>query len=202
VRRATSVFRFTAKLGLGLAAASASFAQVATADETAETHPRDIPPALYREPMTQADVSLEWYTYMGLLMFVHAEDRKPGLGVDLAAQEYDLGIGEATALVQAVRDVTENTERSRPPISICRAGISSGQAYVDWWASYEKEVRSYRQETVAALIEAVGKPIWEASLERKYLVWLSGGGLGDRINFRKQIEVAPYTIWMRGWCGG
>ncbi len=200
--RAISVFRFSAEVGLGLAVASALFAQGATRHETAETHPRDIRPALYREPLTQADVALEWYTYMSLSTFVHAEEGKPGLGVDLAAQEYDLGIAEATALVQAVRDVTESAERLSPPITICRAGIFSGQAYIDWWASYEEEVRAYRQETVAALIEAVGKPIWEASLERKYLAWLRGDGLGDRINFRKQIEVAPYTVWMRGWCGG
>ena len=147
VRRALSVFRFTAEVGLGLAVASVSF-QLAAANET-ETHPREIPPALYREPLTQADVSLEWYTYMSFSTFVNAEKAKPGLGIDLAAQQYALGMAEATALVDAVRDV-----------------------------------------------------IWEASLERNYLAWLRGDGLGDRINFRRQIEAAPYAVWLRGWCGG
>ena len=73
---------------------------------------------------------------------------------------------------------------------------------MDWWESYEKAQHSYRQEAVAALIEAVGKPIWEASLERLYLPWLRDEGLSERINFQRQIEVAPYTVWMRGWCVG
>ena len=193
-----SAFCFAAEMSLGLVA----LAQTAMADETVVTHPRDVPPTLYREPMTQADVSLEWYTYMSLSTLVHAEDGEPGLGVDLAAREHGLEIAQATALVRALSDVMERTKRLTPRITICRAGISSGQAYIAWWESYEEAVRAYRQETVDALVRAVDRSIWEASLERNYLPWLRGDGLGDRINFRKQIEVAPYTVWMRGWCGG
>jgi hypothetical protein len=133
---------------------------------------------------------------------VRTEDRKPGLGVALAAQEHGLGVPEATALVQVLRDVGEQAEKLAPRVAICTAGVSSDQDYVDWWTRYEDEVRSYRRATIDALVRAIDSSIWEASLERMYLPWLRGDGLGDRINFQKQVDVADYTIWMRGWCGG
>jgi hypothetical protein len=194
--------RFAIEISIGLIATSTSFAQTPLTDKTAVIHPRDIAAALYREPMTQSDISLEWYTYMSLAALVHAEDSKPGLGVALAAEDHGLGIPEATGLVQVLRDVGERTERLALRVSICRAAISSGQDYVGWWARYEDEVRSHRRATIDALVREIDSSIWEASLEPKYLPWLRGDGLGDRINFQKQVDVADYTIWMRGWCGG
>jgi hypothetical protein len=147
--------------------------------------------------MTQSDMSLEWHTYVSLVALVHFEDRKPGLVVALAAQEYGLDMREATALIQSLRDVGEKTDKLMPRVSICSAGISSAQAYVDWWARYEEEVNSYRLATIGALAKTIDSSIWEAAVAQKYLPWLRGDGLGDRISFRKQVAVADYAIWLR-----
>ena len=106
--------RLAVEISIGLIATSTSLAQSPLTDKTAVIHPRDIPPALYREPMTQSDMSLEWYTYMSLRGLVHAEDRRPGLGVGLTAQEQGIGITQATALVNAMSDDEEQKEIKAP----------------------------------------------------------------------------------------
>jgi hypothetical protein len=194
--------RFAAEVSIGLIVTSTLLAQSVPADKTAVIHPRDVTPALYREPMTQTDISLEWYAYTRLHTFVHAEDREPGLGVALAAQGYGLQTAQATALVQVLRDVKQQTDRLSPPVTVCSAGIASARDYVSWWAGYDEAVRSYRRSTIEILAQQIDPQIWQASLERAYLPWLRGDGLGDRINFQKQVDVADYTIWMRGWCEG
>ena len=63
-------------------------------------HPRDIPPELYREPvLTYTDVSLEWYAYRWLVVFVLSEDEIPGMGLDLTTQKYGLTRSEAATLL-------------------------------------------------------------------------------------------------------
>lgn len=105
----TARAQFAIGLCMVLIATTPSLAQSPRSDQATAINPRDIAPRLYREPMTQSDMALEWYAYWrSLAAFVHFEDHGRGVGV----------------------------------------------------------------------------------------------GLGDRINFRKQVDVADYTVWMRGWCGG
>ena len=167
------------------------------------THFLDIPPRLYRVPMTRADTTPEWLAFSKLVGFSLFEDDRPGLGVNITTERYGLTESQAAELLQAVREVRAEMNDSGPkPRSICNAGISSGPDYLEWWAQFEKEIKAHRQAMVDALVSRVDQSIWEPVIQFHFMQWLGPGDVisGEKMSYQKQIELADYRVWMRQIC--
>jgi hypothetical protein len=90
---------------------------------------------------------------------------------------------------------------------IASATLFARPAVAEEWYMYISLSRPVRIEDrnpgfgVALASQDYGLTTVGARAERRSLPLLRGDGLGDRINHRKQVEVADFSIWMRGWCG-
>ena len=88
---------FVVAVGVGAVASSSALAQTSEVHEEPATRFLDIPPRLYREPLTRADTTPEWLALSKLVGFGLSEDDRPGSGVNLTTQRYGLAKSEATA---------------------------------------------------------------------------------------------------------
>ena len=165
------------------------------------TRPRCIPQVLYVEPVPRSETSAEWRAYLSLLQHVGLEDHQPGFGFAAISRDYELAISESLGLLKALRRVQSEMAVSEPKAgSICDAGISSAEDFVDWWAQFDAEMRAHRDATVDALVAAVGPTVWEVVMEREYPRWLASEDFGQKVNRRKQVELRDYRIWMSSMC--
>ena len=167
------------------------------------THFLDIPPRLYRVPVTRADTTPEWLAFSRLVGFSRFEDDRPGLGVNITTERYGLTGSQATELLQAAREVRAEMNDSGPkPRSICNAGISSAQDYLDWWSEFEEKIKAHRRAMVDALVSKVDASLWEPVIQSHFLQWLGPGEVisGEKISYQKQVELADYRVWMRQIC--
>jgi len=190
-------------LAIGAAGISTNLAaQIRQVQAEAVVNPRDIPPHLYREPMTRNDVTPDWRAFTRLHSAALSEEMFPGRDLGLASR-YGLTGSEAGAALQAVREVMAEMDHSWPkPRSICSAEISSSQEYVGWWARFDAQVRAHRVAMVEALVSRLETPVWEAIIQREFLEWLAiEEEIGNKINRQKQVEAADYRVWIRGMCG-
>jgi hypothetical protein len=204
-RRAVKATRMFIVAAVGTSVISANvLAQKSQGDGGAITHPRDVPREvweLFTEPLTRSDRSPQWQAFMRLHGHLHAEDEVPGLGIDLTIQ-HGLSKDGAHTLLEALRDVVTEFDITEPHArAICKATISSSEEYVRWWAHFDEEVKAHRQRMVDALVSKVDASLWDPVFEEEYVLWLTQGVQGKKINRQKQVETTDYRIWIRGMCG-